>query len=239
MQVVESISDVRRIRRGLPGSWGLVPTMGFLHAGIWRWPNAPAPRMTMLARRSSSIPRSWANRRPGRPTPAICRVILALLEVAGVDLVWTPPVDEIYPSGFQSYVTVEAITKVWQGVARPTHFRGVSTVVAKLFNVFQPDRAYFGQKDAQQVVVIQRMVHDLNFPLEIVVCPTVREADGLALSSRNTYLTPEQRAAAPVLYRALCARARCVADVASTTASACARSCAPSWLPSRWRAPTT
>ena len=107
--------------------------------------------------------------------------------------------------GFQSYVTVEEVTKMLEGAARPTHFRGVATVVAKLFNVFQPDRAYFGQKDAQQVVVIQRMVHDLNFPLEIVVCPTVREADGLALSSRNTYLTPEQRAAAPVLYRALCA----------------------------------
>jgi pantoate--beta-alanine ligase len=129
---------------------------------------------------------------------------LALLEAAGVDLVWTPPVDEVYPAGFQSYVTVEEVTRVLEGAARPTHFRGVSTVVAKLFNIFQPDRAYFGQKDAQQVVVIQRMVTDLNFPLEIVVCPTVREADGLALSSRNTYLTPEQRAAAPVLYRALC-----------------------------------
>jgi pantoate--beta-alanine ligase len=128
---------------------------------------------------------------------------LALLEAAGVDLVWAPSVDEVYPAGFQTYVTVEEMTRVLEGAARPTHFRGVTTIVAKLFNVFQPDRAYFGQKDAQQVVVIQRMVHDLNFPLEIVVCPTVREADGLALSSRNTYLTPEQRAAAPVLFRAL------------------------------------
>ena len=108
-------------------------------------------------------------------------------------------------AGFQTYVTVEEVTKPLEGALRPGHFRGVATVVAKLFNVFQPDRAYFGQKDAQQVVVIQRMVRDLNFPLKIVVCPTMREADGLAMSSRNIYLTPDQRAAAPVLQRALCA----------------------------------
>ena len=106
-------------------------------------------------------------------------------------------------AGFQTYVTVEEVTRPLEGAARPTHFRGVATVVAKLFNVFQPDRAYFGQKDAQQAVVIQQMVRDLDFPLEIVICPIVREPDGLALSSRNVYLTPEQRAAAPVLYRAL------------------------------------
>jgi len=130
---------------------------------------------------------------------------LSLLQEVGVDLVWTPPVEAVYPAGFQTYVTVEAVTRPLEGAARPGHFRGVATVVAKLFNVFQPDRAYFGQKDAQQVVVIKQMARDLDFPLEIIVCPTVREADGLALSSRNVYLTPEQRAAAPVLYRALCA----------------------------------
>jgi pantoate--beta-alanine ligase len=114
-------------------------------------------------------------------------------------------VEEIYPPFYQTYVTVEEVARPLEGAARPGHFRGVATVVAKLFNVFQPDRAYFGQKDAQQVVVIQHMVRDLNFLLEVVVCPTIREADGLAMSSRNVYLTPEQRLAAPVLYRALCA----------------------------------
>jgi pantoate--beta-alanine ligase len=130
---------------------------------------------------------------------------LELLRAAGADLVWAPPAEEVYPPGFQTYVTVEDVTRFLEGRARPGHFRGVATVVAKLFNVFQPDRAYFGQKDAQQVVVIKRMARDLDFPVEVVVCPTLREPDGLAMSSRNVYLTPEQRAAAPVLYRALSA----------------------------------
>jgi len=128
---------------------------------------------------------------------------LAMLESAGVDVVWTPTPEIIYPPSYQTYVTVEEVTLPLEGTMRPTHFRGVTTVVAKLFNAVGPDRAYFGQKDAQQVAVIRRMVIDLNFPVEIVVCPIVREADGLAMSSRNTYLTLEQRAAAPVLHRAL------------------------------------
>jgi pantoate--beta-alanine ligase len=109
----------------------------------------------------------------------------------------------MYPPGFQTWVNVESVTAPLEGKQRPGHFRGVATVVAKLFNAFTPDRAYFGQKDAQQVVVIRQMVRDLNFPVELVVCPTVREPDGLALSSRNAYLSPEERQAATVLYRAL------------------------------------
>ena len=128
-----------------------------------------------------------------------------LLEAEGVDLVWTPTDEEIYPAGYQTWITVEDLFQILEGLHRPGHFRGVTTVVAKLFNAIQPDKAYFGQKDAQQTVVIRRMAHDLNFPLEVVVCPTVREPDGLAMSSRNTYLDPKQREAATVVYRSLTA----------------------------------
>jgi pantoate--beta-alanine ligase len=130
---------------------------------------------------------------------------LDLLRPLGVDLVFTPTDAIMYPAGYQTYIHVGQVAQMLEGSSRPTHFRGVATVVAKLFNILQPNRAYFGQKDAQQAVVIRRMAADLNFNLEVIVCPTVREADGLAMSSRNVYLTPEQRAAAPVLYRALTA----------------------------------
>jgi pantoate--beta-alanine ligase len=130
---------------------------------------------------------------------------LKLLEALEVDVVWTPPPEIVYPPRFQTWVAVEQVSAPLEGKHRPGHFRGVATVVAKLFNAFTPDKAYFGQKDAQQVVVIKQMVCDLNFPLEVVVCPIVREPDGLALSSRNVYLNREERKAATVLYRALSA----------------------------------
>jgi len=128
---------------------------------------------------------------------------LKLLEERGVDLVWIPERDEMYPPGFQTWVMVDEVTKPLEGKMRPEHFRGVTTIVAKIFNAVQPDKAYFGQKDAQQVVVLRRLVKDLNYPLEIVVAPIVREPDGLAMSSRNVYLNPEERQAATVLSRAL------------------------------------
>jgi pantoate--beta-alanine ligase len=128
---------------------------------------------------------------------------LRLLEPLGVELVWTPTPEIMYPDGYQTWVQVEALAEPLEGAMRPGHFRGVTTVVAKLFNGVQPAKAYFGQKDAQQAAVIRRMAKDLNFPLEVVVCPTVREPDGLAMSSRNAYLDQEQRRAATVLYRAL------------------------------------
>jgi pantoate--beta-alanine ligase len=121
------------------------------------------------------------------------------------DLVWTPSPGIMYPTGYQTWVDVEAMTRPLEGAMRPGHFRGVTTVVAKLFNAVQPHKAYFGQKDAQQVAVIRQMVRDLNFPLEIVVCPTTREPDGLAMSSRNVYLDVDQRKAATVLFRSLAA----------------------------------
>jgi pantoate--beta-alanine ligase len=134
---------------------------------------------------------------------------LELLERAGVDLVWAPSPDTVYPDGFQTWITVEELSAPLEGKCRPGHFRGVATVVAKLLNAFTPDRVYLGQKDAQQVVVIRRMMEDLSFPVELVVCPTVREPDGLAMSSRNARLSPRERCAARVLHRALtAARAR-------------------------------
>jgi pantoate--beta-alanine ligase len=128
---------------------------------------------------------------------------LQLLEAEGVDLVWTPNDAIMYPGGYQTWVEVEEITSVLEGAIRTGHFRGVATIVSKLFNATQPDRAYFGQKDAQQAAVIRRMTSDLNFPIEIVVCPIVREPDGLAMSSRNVYLNPEERKAAVILSKGL------------------------------------
>jgi pantoate--beta-alanine ligase len=128
-----------------------------------------------------------------------------LIAPLGVDLVWNPTPDTIYPPGYQTWVEVESLTRPLEGAMRPGHFKGVTTVVAKLFNAVQPHRAYFGQKDAQQAAVIRQMVRDLNFPIEIIVCPIVREADGLAMSSRNKYLEGADRQAATVLFRALSA----------------------------------
>jgi pantoate--beta-alanine ligase len=205
MQIVQSIADVRRIHHELGGSWGLVPTMGYLHTGHISLVERARVENDHVAASIFVNPTQFGPNEDLAAYPRDLARDLSSLEAAGTDLVWTPPVAEVYPAGFQTYVTVEDVTKPLEGAARPTHFRGVATVVAKLFNVFQPDRAYFGQKDAQQVVVIRQMARDLDFPLEIVVCPIRREADGLALSSRNIYLTPEQRTAAPVLFRALCA----------------------------------
>jgi pantoate--beta-alanine ligase len=130
---------------------------------------------------------------------------LRLIEPLGVDVVWNPTPEIMYPTGYQTWVEVEAMTRPLEGAMRPTHFKGVTTVVAKLFNAVQPHKAYFGQKDAQQAAVIRQMVRDLNFPIEVIVCPTTREADGLAMSSRNKYLEGTERPAATVLFRALSA----------------------------------
>jgi pantoate--beta-alanine ligase len=207
MHVVQTVSEVRRIRRELKGTWGLVPTMGYLHKGHISLVEQARQENDHVGVSIFVNPTQFGPAEDLAAYPRDLERDLMLLREAGADLVWTPPVEEVYPSGYQTYVTVEEVTKVLEGAARPGHFRGVATVVAKLFNVFQPDRAYFGQKDAQQVVVIKQMARDLDFPLEIVVCPTVREPDGLAMSSRNVYLTREQRIAAPVLYRALSAAA--------------------------------
>jgi pantoate--beta-alanine ligase len=203
MHVVTTVSEVRRIRAEGLGSWGLVPTMGFLHAGHISLVERAGIENERVGVSIFVNPTQFGPTEDLAAYPRDLDRDLALLERAGADLVWVPDAAEVYPANYQTYVVVEGVTEVLEGAARPTHFRGVTTIIAKLFNVFQPDRAYVGQKDAQQAVVIRQMVQDLNLPIEVVVCPTVREPDGLAMSSRNSYLMPEQRTAAPVLYRAL------------------------------------
>jgi pantoate--beta-alanine ligase len=203
MLVTNALPELRKIRASMGGTFGLVPTMGALHDG----------HASLIRRATSECdhvgvsifinPMQFGSGEDLEKYPRTIEDDLALLERLGVALVFTPATDSMYPSGYQTWITVENVTAPLEGAWRPGHFRGVVTVVAKLFNAFEPDRAYFGQKDAQQAVVIRRMVKDLNFPVEIVVCPTVRESDGLALSSRNAYLGPEERKAATVLYRAL------------------------------------
>ncbi|HEY3949375.1 pantoate--beta-alanine ligase [Phenylobacterium sp.] len=204
MKILKTISQLRMVRAGV-GDLGLVPTMGFLHAG----------HLSLVARARAENPTVAAtifvNPTQFGPNEDLARYPrdmprdLALLEAAGCDLVFAPEPADIYPAGFDTVVEVRGVTEGLEGAVRPGHFAGVATVVAKLFNIVQPTRAYFGQKDAQQSVVIRKMVRDLNLPVEVVVAPTVREVDGLAMSSRNSYLTPEQRAEAPALFRALSA----------------------------------
>jgi len=198
------IADVRAARWAEPKiSWGLVPTMGALHEGHLSLVRLARQQNDQVGVSIFVNPKQFNNPADLAKYPRTVETDLEMLREAGVDLVWTPPVEEVYPPGFQTTITVEEVTKPLEGASRPGHFAGVATVVAKLFNVFQPTRAYFGQKDAQQVVVIKQMMRDLAFNLEIVVGPIVREPDGLAMSSRNVRLGVASRAAAPVLYKAL------------------------------------
>jgi pantoate--beta-alanine ligase len=177
--------------------------MGYLHAGHISLAEAARRDCASVAASIFVNPTQFGPTEDLDKYPRDLERDLKMLEKAGVDLVFAPPAAEMYPQGFQTWVTVEDVTRRLEGEIRPGHFRGVTTVVLKLFNAVQPERAYFGQKDAQQAAVIRRMVKDLNLPVEIQVRPIVREPDGLALSSRNTYLSAEDRQAAPVLYRAL------------------------------------
>ena len=206
MEICKSIEHFRSAHARLSGaSLGLVPTMGYLHAGHMALVQAAAGENEYVAASIFVNPTQFNNPEDLAKYPRNEARDLQMLQDHGVALVLLPPPEEMYPPGFQTYVHVENITRGLEGEHRPGHFRGVATVVTKLFNITQPQRAYFGQKDAQQVTVIQRMVHDLNIPVEIVVCPTVREADGLAMSSRNARLSPPERAAAAVLHKALMA----------------------------------
>jgi pantoate--beta-alanine ligase len=203
LQQVETIADLRAARNRLEGRVGLVPTMGALHDGHRSLIQAARQENDTVIATIFVNPTQFALGEDFATYPRDLERDIDELEDEGVDLVFTPTPDEMYPMGFQTVINVEVVSTGLEGEHRPGHFEGVSTVVAKLFNLTLPDRAYFGQKDGQQVVVIRRMVRDLDFPLAVVVCPTVREQDGLAMSSRNVYLDMAQREAASVIYRAL------------------------------------
>lgn len=203
MQVAETIAAARAIRATLRGSLGLVPTMGYLHEGHLSLVRLAAAQNEHVAVSIFVNPTQFGPNEDFTAYPRDMGRDLDLLRAEKVALVFAPAAAEMYPPDFQTYVEVLKVAQGLEGVRRPGHFRGVATVVAKLFNIIQPTRAYFGQKDAQQVAVIKRLTADLAFPLEIVVAPTVREPSGLAMSSRNTYLTPQQRAMSAAIYHAL------------------------------------
>src|SRR5262249_3271828 len=184
-------------------SIGLVPTMGALHEGHLSLVRAARRENDFVVVSIFVNPTQFGPHEDLEQYPRDLEGDLRKLEAEGADVVYAPPVEQIYPADFQTYVQVEELGQRLDGAIRPTHFRGVATVVAKLFNVTQPHRAYFGQKDAAQVAVIRRLIQDLNFPVQLVACPIVREPDGLAMSSRNAYLNPQERHAATVLYRSL------------------------------------
>lgn len=205
MKTVVNLQELRHARRALPDPLGLVPTMGYLHAGHLSLVRRARQECASVAASIFVNPTQFGANEDLASYPRNIERDLSLLEQAGANLVWMPTPEIMYPPGYQTWVEVEQLATPLEGDMRPGHFRGVATVVAKLFNTVQPQKAYFGQKDAQQAAVIRRMALDLNFPLEVVICPIVREPDGLAMSSRNAYLEGPQRPAAAVLRSALLA----------------------------------
>jgi len=203
MKVVAEIDEMRRLRQELAEPVGFVPTMGYLHEGHLTLARQARRENSSVVASIFVNPTQFGPREDFKKYPRDIKRDLAMLAGEKTDIVFMPSAGEMYPAPFTSWVEVSGITQKLEGATRPGHFRGVATVVAKLFNIVAPARAYFGQKDAQQLLVIRRMVADLNMNLEVRAIPTVREPDGLAMSSRNTYLNPQERRAAPVLYEAL------------------------------------
>jgi pantoate--beta-alanine ligase len=210
MRIVRTAAELRALPRS--GSVGLVPTMGAFHDGHLALFRAARDENEVVVASLFVNPAQFAPDEDLDRYPRNEEQDARLAEEAGVDVLFAPNVAEIYPPGFQTWVEVEELGRILEGEHRPGHLRGVATVCLKLFNLVRPDRAYFGQKDAQQVAVVKRMARDLALPVEVRVCATVRDADGLALSSRDAYLTPEDRQAALALPRALAARDRALLD---------------------------
>lgn len=205
MHVANTIQEVRKLRRGISGTVGLVPTMGYLHEGHLSLVRGSVAENSATVVSIFVNPTQFGKREDFQDYPRDTNQDLGLLEKEGVDIAFVPEAKEIYPPDYSTWVQVERVTERLEGVSRPGHFRGVATVCNKLFNIVQPTVAYFGQKDAQQVVVLRRMVRDLNMELEVKVLPTVRDEAGVAVSSRNIYLEGDERRAATVLARALTA----------------------------------
>jgi pantoate--beta-alanine ligase len=203
MKIVSTLAELREARGAAEGSVGFVPTMGFLHEGHLELVRRARAENDVVVVSIFVNPTQFGPSEDFTQYPRDMDRDLALCEREGTDLVFTPGVKEIYPPGCDTWVDVGTVTGPLEGAARPGHFRGVATVVAKLFNMVQPHKSYFGQKDAQQVLVIQKMVADLDMNLKVIVVPTVREPDGLAMSSRNTYLNIDERQAALVLWNSL------------------------------------
>jgi len=203
MRIIENSQELARACREAARPVGLVPTMGALHAGHLALVERARQENETVAVSIFVNPTQFGPQEDLAEYPRPLDRDLESLRQAKADLVFTPTVAEMYPAGFDTWVDVGRLATRLEGAYRPGHFRGVATVVTKLFNLVRPDHAYFGQKDGQQTLVIRQLVRDLHLGLDIVEVPTVRDTDGLALSSRNVYLTPEQRRAAPVVYRAL------------------------------------
>lgn len=207
MHIYRTIADIRKYVRQARANGhtiGFVPTMGYLHEGHLELMRRAKERCQTVIISIFVNPAQFGPNEDLDRYPRDLERDVSLSEQVGVDALFFPDVEEMYPRGFSTYVDVERLTENLCGRSRPGHFRGVATVVTKLFNIVKPDWAFFGQKDGQQALVIKRMAADLNMDLDIVIVPTVREADGLAMSSRNVYLEPEQRRAALVLSRSLC-----------------------------------
>jgi len=203
VKVIATVAEMAKLSREAKRPLGLVPTMGYLHRGHLSLVDYARKENRALVVSVFVNPTQFGPQEDLAAYPRDMERDMALLEGGGTDVVFAPPVEEMYPPGYDTWVEVDRLARRLEGEARPGHFRGVATVVAKLFNIVRPERAYFGQKDGQQAAVIGRMASDLNMGVQVVVLPTVREPDGLAMSSRNIYLTPEQRKAAPSLYCAL------------------------------------
>jgi pantoate--beta-alanine ligase len=203
MEIARTIAEMKSSRARSLGSVGFVPTMGYLHKGHLALVKQARAENSIVVASIFVNPTQFGPTEDFKTYPRDTERDLALLEKERTDIVFMPSAEEMYPAGFSSWVEVEKVTDRLEGSCRPGHFKGVTTIVAKLFDIVEPTRAYFGQKDAQQALVIKKMVADLNMNLEVIVAPTVRESDGLAMSSRNVYLNAQERQAATVLLKAL------------------------------------